>query len=125
MSYKKFLAYSFVYLFGLATMGLYIKGFGYFYFKYRQTEFDKSYISCVDAISTDSLLKHKSIDVNPKLIDNSTTVMKLTCLDAKRITAHFLEVGVTDKQIKSHIGDLMATPQGRSIEPNNQIIFNE
>jgi hypothetical protein len=125
VSHKKFLAYSFLYLLGLATMGLYIKGFGYFYFKYYQSEFDKSYISCSEAISADRLIKDKSTDVDRRLIDNSTSVMKLACLDAKKITNHLLEVGVSDKLIRSHIGDLMATPQGRALELNKPSIFDE
>lgn len=106
-------------------MGLYIKGISYFYFKYRQTEFDKSYISCSEAISSDRQFKDKTTDVDPKLIDSSASVMKLTCLDAKKITNHLLEFGVSDKLIKSHINDLMATPQGRTLALNKPSIFDE
>jgi hypothetical protein len=51
--------------------------------------------------------------------------MKLACLDAKKITNHLLEVGVSDKLIRSHISDLMATPQGRALELNKPSIFDE
>ncbi len=106
-------------------MGLYIKGSGFFYFKYHQSTFDTSYRNCAEAIAMDRLLKVNSTDVDSKLIDRNTSILKIACLDLKKITNHLIEFGVTEKQVESHIGILLATPKNSFLLLNKPSIFNE